>query len=247
MGSHVSPLYLESYLFLWSISLPLFLLSSPISSSLSTLPLSIPFYVFLLPIYLPFSIFLRTTLLLFSVFFSYTFSIMLSLFHTFFSLSLSLPLFPSCILSCFPSRVTSSRTKPWLLQARRREKPCARLMALRGYHGNPNPIESPRPAESPFILEKHYKNASLDTLLPLRLANTQTIFCEKCIYRYVRVEACSHMCSLYRLSRWEKYHVKSDIIVRSVLRIHSIVDSIGSFTLLPYINAKMHSFFSLTL
>lgn len=44
------------------------------------------------------------------------------------------------------------------------EKPRARLMALRGCHGYREPHGSdataaPHPAESPFILEKHYKNA----------------------------------------------------------------------------------------
>lgn len=45
------------------------------------------------------------------------------------------------------------------------EKPRARLMALRGCHGygeppwKQPPPPPPHPAESPFILEKHYKNA----------------------------------------------------------------------------------------
>lgn len=62
----------------------------------------------------------------------------------------------------WPSLV--SRSRPEIPSAPGGEKPRARLMALRGCHGYREPHGSdataaPRPAESPFILEKHYKNA----------------------------------------------------------------------------------------
>lgn len=42
----------------------------------------------------------------------------------------------------------------------RASSPSTARCALRGCHGYRNPIESSRPAESPFILEKHYKNGN---------------------------------------------------------------------------------------
>lgn len=163
MGSHVLPLYLrarELFIFMVHLSSS-FTISFCIRLSLSLFPfcLTFPFTSSYLPSYIPFSIFLP----LFHLSFSCPFPLSLTLSY-FASLSPSVFLFSPIILSvslissCFPSLCTSSRTEPWLVQARRGEKPCARLMALRGYHGNSNPVESPHPAERPFILEKHYKN-----------------------------------------------------------------------------------------